>query len=183
MSQIRIFADDAPGKAIMTSTSGKHIAHELAAIGVTFERWFTNAQIEPGASSQAVIAAYQHDIERLKREGGYQAVDVVSLQPDHPDRAMLRQKFLNEHTHAEDEVRFFVAGSGLFTLHVNRKVCEIRCERGDLIRVPAGTKHWFDMGEHPHFVAIRLFTNPAGWVAQFTGDNIALNFPRYEPAK
>ena len=113
------------------------------------------------------------------REQGYQAVDVVSLNPDHPERAVLRQKFLEEHTHAEDEVRFFVAGQGLFTLHIKDKVYEVLCQQGDLISVPANTRHWFDMSERPYFIAIRLFTNPAGWVANFTGDKIAQRFPRF----
>ncbi|THD09958.1 1,2-dihydroxy-3-keto-5-methylthiopentene dioxygenase, partial [Rhodanobacter lindaniclasticus] len=119
--------------------------------------------------------------DRLMGEAGYQAVDVISLAPDHPDRAALRQKFLSEHTHSEDEVRFFVAGSGQFTLHLGDKVYDVLCEKGDLIGVPDGTRHWFDMSESPCFVAIRLFTNKEGWVANFTGDDIATRFPRMQP--
>jgi 1,2-dihydroxy-3-keto-5-methylthiopentene dioxygenase len=48
--------------------------------------------------------------------------------------------------------------------------------------VPAGTRHWFDMGPAPRFTAIRLFTTPAGWVANFTGTPIARNFPSYGTA-
>jgi len=154
------------------------MSRELGAAGVRFEQWQANKPIAPGASQDEVIAAYREDIERLKREEGYQAVDVVSLNPDNPDRAAFRAKFLNEHSHAEDEVRFFVAGRGLFTLHIGEKVYEVLCERGDLIGVPAGTRHWFDMSESPYFIAIRLFTNPAGWVAEFTGSDIAERFPR-----
>ena len=113
-------------------------------------------------------------------ERGYVTVDVISLTSDHPQKAELRAKFLEEHRHAEDEVRFFVAGRGLFTLHIEDKVYAVLCEKNDLISVPAGTRHWFDMGEHPHFVAIRLFNNPEGWVAQFTGEDIAGRFPRLE---
>jgi mannose-6-phosphate isomerase-like protein (cupin superfamily) len=100
---------------------------------------------------------------------------------DVPDRAAFRQKFLNEHTHSEDEVRFFVAGAGQFTLHIGEKVYEVLCEKGDLIGVPDGTRHWFDMSESPYFVAIRLFTNKEGWVANFTGEDIAEQFPRMKP--
>ena len=60
------------------------------------------------------------------------------------------------------------------------KVYGIECHQGDLIRVPAGTPHWFDMGPAPHFRAIRLFTNPAGWVANYTGSTIAASFPRMD---
>ncbi|MBV8158028.1 MAG: cupin, partial [Dyella sp.] len=84
-------------------------------------------------------------------------------------------------THSEDEVRFFVAGAGQFTLHIDGKVFDVLCEQGDLIGVPDGTRHWFDMSEAPYFVAIRLFTNKDGWVANFTGETIAERFPRMPP--
>ena len=120
--------------------------------------------------------------KRLVAERGFKTVDVVSIAPDNPNRDEMRRKFLDEHFHKEDEVRFFVAGSGLFTLHVDGKVYEIECVKDDLIAVPDGTRHWFDMGEAPSFVAIRFFTEPDGWVGHFTGTDIAQKFPRYEPA-
>jgi 1,2-dihydroxy-3-keto-5-methylthiopentene dioxygenase len=180
MSRLRIFDENHPDAIRFETADGPEITARLAAVGVRFERWQAAALVQPGASQDEVIAAYQQDIERLMAEGGYQAVDVVSLTPDHPEKAALRQKFLQEHTHSEDEVRFFVAGSGLFTLHVGSKVYEVLCEAGDLIGVPDGTTHWFDMGPEPFFVAIRLFTNVEGWVANFTGSDIAKRFPRYE---
>ena len=182
MSRLRIFDESEPQTARLTLAEHPTIAAELGKIGVRFEQWETNQPIAPGASQDEVIAAYRSDIDRLMDEAGYQAVDVISLTPDHPDRAMLRQKFLNEHTHSEDEVRFFVAGSGQFTLHLDHKVYDILCEQGDLIGVPGGARHWFDMSESPCFVAIRLFTNKEGWVANFTGDEIATRFPRMAAA-
>ena len=113
-------------------------------------------------------------------EKGFKTVDVVSIAPDNPQREAMRAKFLDEHFHKEDEVRFFVAGSGLFTLHVGDTVYEIRCEQGDLIGVPDSTTHWFDMGPEPVLKAIRLFAIAEGWVAKFTGDPIADKFPRLE---
>lgn len=180
MSRLRIYADDRPDQTLLDSSDHARIAAELDRHGVRFERWQTEADIAPGASPEAVIAAYRHDIDRLMATGGYRAVDVISLAPDHPDREALRKKFLDEHTHAEDEVRFFVAGRGLFSLHLDDRVYEVLCEAGDLISVPAGTRHWFDMGPRPSFVAIRIFTNPEGWVARFTGTDIASRFPRLE---
>jgi 1,2-dihydroxy-3-keto-5-methylthiopentene dioxygenase len=181
MSQLRIFDEHDGGAPRAVHSDHAAIARELGQVGVRFERWEASAPIRPGDAAETVIAAYRGDIERLMREEGYQAVDVISLHPEHPDRAALRAKFLNEHTHSEDEVRFFVAGRGLFTLHIGNKVYEVLCEAGDLIGVPDGTRHWFDMSETPHFVAIRLFTNPAGWVASFTGEDIAQRFPRLAP--
>ncbi len=180
MSRLRIFDEHRPLHPLRTLHDHGGIAAELAAVGVRFEHWRTEAPPAPGADADEVIRAYRREIDRLMAEEGYRAVDVVSLTPDHPDRAALRKKFLDEHTHAEDEVRFFVAGSGLFSLHLGTRVYEVLCEQGDLIGVPDGTRHWFDMGPAPSFVAIRLFTNPAGWVAQFTGSDIATRFPRHE---
>lgn len=180
MTRLRIFNESTPGEAITATGDGALIAELLNRRGIRFERWQTPTQLAPGTSPDDVIAAYRDDIDRLMAEKGYLAVDVVSLYPEHPDKAQFRQKFLNEHRHAEDEVRFFVAGSGLFTLHLDDQVYEILCEQGDLIGVPDNTRHWFDMGPNPYFIAIRLFTNPAGWVANFTGDDIALRFPRLE---
>lgn len=131
-------------------------------------------------SQDEVIAAYRGQIDQLKAERGYATVDVISLDRKHPQKDELRAKFLDEHRHGEDEARFFVAGRGLFTLHIDDYVYAVLCEKNDLISVPAGTRHWFDMGEFPHFVAIRLFNNPEGWVASFTGDDIASRFPRLE---
>ncbi|KZC37356.1 MULTISPECIES: 1,2-dihydroxy-3-keto-5-methylthiopentene dioxygenase [Rhodanobacter] len=182
MSRLRIFDETRPQSPLTVIDEHAAIVAELARAGVRFEQWEASQPIIPGASQDEVIAAYRGDIDRLMGEEGYQAVDVISLTPDHPDRAALRQKFLSEHTHSEDEVRFFVAGSGQFTLHLGGKVYDILCEQGDLIGVPDGTRHWFDMGEAPYFVAIRLFTNKEGWVANFTGDTIAERFPRMAPA-
>ena len=182
MSRLRIFNDNAPDTVLSESHGHGEIADRLKPIGVAFEQWQANAPVKAGDTPEAIMAAYRADIDRLVADNGFRSVDVVSIAPDNPNRAEMRAKFLDEHFHKEDEVRFFVAGSGLFTLHVDGKVYEILCEQGDLIAVPDGTTHWFDMGETPEFVAIRFFTEPDGWVGHFTGSDIAQRFPRYEPA-
>ena len=90
------------------------------------------------------------------------------------------EKFLDEHIHSDDEIRFFVDGCGLFYMHFEEEVISVMCKRGDLIGVPAQTKHWFDMGPEPSFTCIRLFTSPDGWLADFTGSDVAQRFPRFE---
>jgi 1,2-dihydroxy-3-keto-5-methylthiopentene dioxygenase len=180
MTRLRTFDARSPRQLLGELTDHAEIARTLNSLGVRFERWYTDTSIRPGATQEQVIDAYRADIDRLMAEGGYQAVDVVSVDIEHPQKTELRQKFLSEHQHSEDEVRFFVAGQGLFNLHLGDHVHEVLCTEGDLISVPADTRHWFDMGPNPHFVAIRLFTNPAGWVAKFTGDAIALDFPRLD---
>lgn len=180
MSSLTVYQDSDPEQPLKLLTHVEDIAATLAEVGVRFERWQASAPIAPGASPDQVLAAYAPEIQRLKDEQGYVTVDVVSLSADHPQKDELRAKFLDEHRHGEDEVRFFVAGRGLFTLHIDDHVYAVLCEKNDLISVPAGTRHWFDMGERPHFVAIRLFNNPEGWVAKFTGEDIAKRFPLLE---
>lgn len=183
MSRLRIFEEDHPDTPLLSTADRAEMARELAAINVAFEQWEATQPVTPGASSEEVMAAYRSDIDRLVQARGFRSVDVVSIGPDHPNREEMRRKFLDEHFHKEDEVRFFVAGSGLFTLHVADRVYEVKCEQGDLIAVPDGTTHWFDMGPEPSFVAIRFFTEPDGWVGHFTGTDIAGRFPRYEPGQ
>jgi 1,2-dihydroxy-3-keto-5-methylthiopentene dioxygenase len=183
MSRLRIYNDNAPDAPLLDTQDGALIAAELKKIGVTFERWQASQPVSPGASQEEVFAAYRSDIDRLVAERGFKSVDVASIAPDNPNREELRRKFLDEHFHKEDEVRFFVAGSGLFTLHVADKVYEIECVKDDLIAVPDSVHHWFDMGDAPSFVAIRFFTEADGWVGHFTGTDIARKFPRYVPTQ
>jgi 1,2-dihydroxy-3-keto-5-methylthiopentene dioxygenase len=165
MTRLTIF--DEAGAKLGATEDGDAIAAALDGIGVRFERW-------PAGDSEARSEAL--------RAQGYTTIDTVSVMPDHSDRDAMRAKFLSEHRHAEDEVRYFVEGSGLFTLREGGRVYAVRCDGGDLISVPAGIRHWFDMGSRPHFTAIRFFRTPDGWVGDFTGDPIADRFPRLEPA-
>jgi len=107
----------------------------------------------------------------------------VRLHPDATDAEWeakakaAREKFLDEHTHDEDEIRFFVDGHGCFYLHLGDEVHAVVCEAGDLMSVPTGTRHWFDMGHTPDFCAIRFFQEENGWVAGFTGATISARMP------
>jgi len=156
------------------------IAAKLNEIGVLFERWPASQPLPNDADQEAVLATYAEPVARLKKQYGFQSADVISVAPDHPERQALREKFLAEHTHSDFEVRFFVGGRGLFYLHVGDRVYIVLCQAGDLISVPAATPHWFDMGERPQLKAIRLFTTPEGWVADYTGNAISRRFPKLE---
>ncbi|MCS5691350.1 acireductone dioxygenase [Cyanobium sp. FGCU-6] len=179
MSQLQIFPVEAPGRPLpsLSSNDPALIAAELGQRGIGFERWPARVGLAADATTEQVLAAYAPEIERVQGLGRYPTVDAIRLTPEHPDRVALREKFLAEHTHSEDEVRFFVEGRGLFCLHLGAEVLQVLCEADDWIRVPAGTKHWFDMGPRPQFTAIRFFDNPEGWVARFTGDAIAQRYP------
>jgi len=179
MSLLKVFPDSGPERTEVLDQPDE-IAQRLSQIGVTFERWTAGCALASDASQDEILAAYAEPVARLKEFYGFQSADVISVRPDNPQRVELRAKFLSEHIHTDFEVRFFVEGRGLFFLHPDDKVYAVLCEQGDLISVPANVKHWFDMGEFPELKCIRLFTTPEGWVAQFTGSDIAERFPRLD---
>lgn len=180
MSALTIFTESEASQPVWHSTDAEAIRERLNAKGVRFERWEADCELGENPDAEKVINAYQHAIDRLVAEKGYQSWDVISMRADNPQKSVLREKFLSEHTHGEDEVRFFVEGAGLFCLHLDGQILQILCEKNDLISVPAGTPHWFDMGSSPNFTAIRIFDNQEGWVANFTGDKIADAYPRLD---
>jgi len=183
MSLLALYRHDAsiparPGKqAALITSDAEQIQQELAKRGIRFQRWPARAELPAGANQEQILAAYSREIAEVQAGGAYPTVDAIRLAPNHPDREALRQKFLAEHTHSEDEVRFFVEGRGLFCLHLGDEVLQLICEADDWIAVPAGTRHWFDMGPEPSFCALRFFNNADGWVAAFTGDAIASAYP------
>jgi len=179
MTTLTIYPDKNPDHPDISTSDPAVIADLLGKVGVHFERWKAGAELPQNATQDQVIAAYKAEVDRLSAAAGYQSVDVIRITPDNPNKETLRTKFLDEHTHDEDEVRFFVEGSGAFYLHLDDKVYQVVCTRDDLLSVPAGTLHWFDMGPEPFFTAIRLFITPDGWVAKFTGDKISQSIPRF----
>ena len=189
MTTLTLFADHDPQHVIERSTDPVRIAELLADVGVVFEQWGVR-DLPAGATSDQVMAAFAPEVERI-RAMGYDTVDVARLAGDPDDAAFLEQaagaraKFLAEHRHADDEVRFFVEGSGAFYLRLERPdsttaVHVVLCQAGDFLSVPRGTRHWFDMGTRPRFTAIRFFQDPEGWVGDFTGDPIASGFPAFD---
>jgi 1,2-dihydroxy-3-keto-5-methylthiopentene dioxygenase len=175
MSELIVYTEQADRQ--LATRDPQDIKQVLSEIGVRFEQWQPSAPVQAGDTQDAILAAYRADVERIVAEEGFVTVDVISISADNPNKIALRQKFLSEHIHTEDEVRFFVDGCGLFYLHVGNAVYSVLCEKGDLISVPANTLHWFDLGSEPSLAAIRFFNNPDGWVAQYSGSDIADRFP------
>ncbi len=160
----------------------------LAGIGIEYERWELPAELPIDASSDEILSAFGQQIEELKRRGGYVMADVIDVNPDTPGLDAMLARFNIEHTHDEDEVRYIVAGRGLF--HIRPKqgaVVAIEVEAGDLIRVPRGTLHWFDLCGERRIRAIRLFQDKSGWTPHYTGSGVDRNYepvcwgPRYIP--
>ncbi len=182
MSRLTVFRDDAPGQPLVVTEDAAEIARELKAIDVRFERWDSPVTLSPDDSAEAILDAYRPYLDGLMGETGAGTADVLKLTPDNPNAPALRQKFLAEHIHTEDEVRFFVHGAGNFIMHVDGRIWDAHCVAGDLISVPANTRHWFDAGERPFFTALRVFTDTTGWTPHFTGDAVSERFPAARPA-
>lgn len=151
------------------------IRHYLNERGIFFAQWKANVSFDDSASQDEILAAYHHELKPYMKQNGYQTADVISINRLTENYPSIRAKFLSEHIHSEDEVRFFVDGSGLFWFNLgnNEPIFNVLCEAGDLISVPAGTKHWFDAGEHNPFVkTIRIFIDASGWIPHYTGSEI-----------
>ena len=175
MTTLAIYREN--GELLEATQDFETIANKLHGEGVLFERWQAKQKLSDSSGQDEIIAAYRGSVDRLMKHYNFKTADVISMTPGHPDKEALRKKFLDEHTHRDFEVRFFVEGQGLFFIHAADRVHAILCKRGDLISVPANTPHWFDMGPEPQLKCIRLFTTPEGWVANYTGSTIAKQFP------
>ena len=185
MTLLTVWADDRPETPLLQTADHEVIAQTLGPLEVVFEHIPPADRLPDSASQEEVIAAHQEIVDRLVSEHGYRLVDVAQLHPVDSDEwrataAAARTKFLNEHTHDEEEIRYFVAGSGVFYLHIDGKVHAMLCTAGALLSVPALTTHWFDMGTAPDFTAIRFFHDDDGWVGTFTGSDIATRFPTFD---
>jgi 1,2-dihydroxy-3-keto-5-methylthiopentene dioxygenase len=151
----------------------------LAPFGIHYERWPVAGRIPAEASAEEILHAYDPEIQALNARGGYITADVIDVTSETPNLQAMLDRFNKEHTHAEDEVRFIVKGSGIFFIHPDAgPVFSIQVEEGDLINVPAGTKHWFDLCSDRNIRAIRLFREKSGWTPAYTDDPIASS---YEP--
>jgi 1,2-dihydroxy-3-keto-5-methylthiopentene dioxygenase len=160
-----------------TLTDTIAISECLAAYGIDYERWPTDERIAPDARVDEVLDAYHSEIETLKSRGGYVTADVIDVSPATPGLETMLEKFRREHWHDEDEVRFIVAGNGVFHLHPQGgSVLAIEVSSGDMIRVPRGTLHWFDLCADRRIRAIRLFQDVSGWTPHYTESGAETEF-------
>jgi 1,2-dihydroxy-3-keto-5-methylthiopentene dioxygenase len=160
----------------------KEIREFFNARGVFFDQWTCDVVFDDRATQEEILAAYEKDLKPFMEQGGYLTADVISINKLTENYDTIRAKFLAEHIHSEDEIRFFVDGQGLFWFNLeNEPVFNLLCQKGDLISVPAGTKHWFDAGEKDPFVkAIRIFIDMSGWVPHYTGSELEKNFSGFQ---
>lgn len=158
-------------------TDVQEMSDYLKPHGIWFERWDVEGRIGPDATNEEILEAYEPEINRLKEMGNFVTADVINVKSDTPGLEDLLNKFNKEHTHSEDEVRFTVKGGGVFHIHPeNGPVFAIQVESGDLINVPEGTKHWFDLCDDRNIRCIRLFQDQSGWTPQYMDDGVHENY-------
>lgn len=150
----------------------------LNARGIIYEQWEASVPFADDADQETILNAYATHLQPYMAANGYQTADVINVTPQTPNLEALRTKFLTEHTHTEDEVRFFVDGEGMFWFNLGEgeDVFCMTCQAGDLISVPANTKHWFDLGPKNFVKAIRVFIDQSGWVPHYTHSGIDAHY-------
>ena len=160
----------------------------LAPFGIRYEKWDVEGRIGSAATDEEILNAYRPEIERLKAEGGYVTADVINVESDTPGLDEMLAKFDKEHTHSEDEVRFTVEGSGVFHIHPDEgPVFSVTVEAGDLMNVPNGTRHWFNLCSSRRIRCIRLFEDMSGWTPHYMENSAHVNYaplcmgPQYFP--
>jgi 1,2-dihydroxy-3-keto-5-methylthiopentene dioxygenase len=151
------------------------IRSALAAQGIDYERWSLD-RVPQGCSAEDVLRAYGPEIEAMKQRGGYVTADVIDVTPETPNLEAMLARFDKEHTHSEDEVRFILAGRGIFFLALEKGVTAVEVHPGDMLRVPRGTKHWFTLCEDRRIRAIRWFQQTEGWTPYYTGSGVDRNY-------
>ena len=158
-----------------TIRNEQEIRAALAQAGIDYERWNLD-RVPPDCSADLVLDAYRAEIDEMKQRGGYVTADVIDVTPETPNLEAMLARFDKEHTHSEDEVRFILAGRGIFFLHIGQKVYSVEVGPGDMLRVPRGTAHWFTLCEDRRIRAIRWFQQTEGWTPHYTGSGVDQNY-------
>jgi 1,2-dihydroxy-3-keto-5-methylthiopentene dioxygenase len=162
-----------------TLKSKESVTQYLAGINIDYQTWTPSYPTSADAPAEEILRAYKREIDELKARGGYVTADVINVTRNTPNLDAMLAKFSREHLHEEDEVRFILAGRGVFHIHpVGKPVVAIEVEAGDLIRVPRGTWHWFDLCADRQIRAIRLFQDASGWTPVYTDSG---EETKYEP--
>jgi len=160
-----------------TFDTEEEITSLLASHGIDYQRWQAAHEVADDAPAEDILRAYKSEIDELKRRGGYVTADVIDVDPHTDGLDAMLAKFNREHWHDEDEVRFIIAGHGLFHIHTTAgPVLAIEVEAGDLIRVPRGALHWFNLCADRRIRAIRLFQDTSGWAPHYTGSRVDEQF-------
>ncbi|MDO9183819.1 MAG: hypothetical protein Q7U04_15500 [Bacteriovorax sp.] len=164
-------------KENITITDFKSIQNLLSNHGIMIAKWEASQPLSNDATQEKILEAYAHELNPFMLKNGYAVADVINVHPKTENLIAIREKFMKEHTHSEDEIRFFVDGMGKFWFHLdNDDILCVTCERGDFMSVPKNFRHWFDLAPGYFVKAIRIFSNMEGWVPNYTGSGIDTNY-------
>jgi 1,2-dihydroxy-3-keto-5-methylthiopentene dioxygenase len=148
----------------------------LAGIDIDYDQWEL-VDLGDLNDASAILAAYGPQIERVKEQGGYTSVDVINVNSFTPGLDAMLSKFNREHWHDEDEVRFTVRGRGLFHISPPKHPpVSVEVGPGDMIRVPRGTRHWFNLCGTRQITTVRFFQNKEGWTPHYTDSHLEENY-------
>lgn len=177
MSKLIIFEKGIP--ALITKSQDE-IKTILKSLGGYFNHFKSNCDILENPNIPDYFIIYETAIVSLLKEFESKHIDIIDISPEQSNFNAYKEKFLEEHTHEDYEVRFFVRGNGLFYINLDDAVYGILCSVGDAIGVPPNVKHWFDFGDDGSFTCIRIFTNGELWHANYTNDKHAINYPTFD---
>ncbi|MEM1172139.1 MAG: cupin domain-containing protein [Cyanobacteria bacterium P01_H01_bin.35] len=160
------------------------ISRELEPLNVQLNHWpiGDNPEVhnllakDSDDEKERLLQSLDKYFEELKETAGYKSRDLVAIHPEIPNLDAMLSKFDKCHTHADDEVRYIVAGEGIFGF-----VCpddsqvELTIQPQEYINVPANTEHWFYLTVKKRVKAVRYFVSTEGWFPHYTGTEIRFN--------
>ncbi len=177
MSILSVYHQSTPDTPNKVLTHADDIAATLAEQGVHFEQRELLERIRPGTAHEEVNDALRGNIDTLIADFGVGVVEVLSVHAEHPQKDELRAGLIDERRHASRDVRFVASGRGLLNMRIGEYVYALVAERTDLVSLPAGIAQWFDIGEQPQLVMLRLFETEEGRKPQLVGNDSSRLYP------
>ena len=176
MSSLAVHLHTAPELPNKVLNHADDIASTLAAVGIDYRQVELPAELRPGCEQAEFDAACGLWLQALMSMEGHVQQELFNLQRNHPQKLELRARHLDEQAQQSVSAWLFIGGFAQLSLHLDGYVYVLQGERGDLLTLPAGTRHWFDLGEEPHVLALRLSASDEA--PERTGEAIASRFAR-----
>ncbi len=168
-----------------TYTEISDIQRELAPLNIQVNSWEIGNDTKVKAllaqdmlsdgEKEYVLKGLDKYFLQLATTAGYQERDLIVLHSSVPKLDAMLSKFDKIHTHADPEVRYIIAGEGIFGfVRPDGSQVELTVQPEDYINVPSGVEHWFYLTSERQIKAVRYFTNTEGWVPDYTNTEIRL---------
>lgn len=164
-------------------TQLRDITRELAPLNIQLNHWAVGEDPEVhnllakdvlnDEEKEQLLQALDNYFEELKQTAGYQSRDLVVIHPEIPNLDAMLSKFDKCHIHEDDEVRYIVAGKGIFGfVRPDGSQVELTVQPEEYINVPANTEHWFYLTGEKRVKAVRYFVSTEGWIPHYTDTEI-----------